>query len=478
MRKLLSFLLIASIILSLCVASFAESDPAALKPGDIIEFGSYEQDNITGNGPEPIEWQVLDVDGDEAFLLSVHSLDGKKFNETRKVPLSWPESDIRAWLNGDFMGSAFTEDEIAALVTVNTEPDSETEDLVFLLSEEELKQYFPKEEERICEPTEYAYVQQGKRDIMIEFRSSLSFSESAPVIHDFTPADYPKTYFLRTVAPTLQYVYSVTNKGYRNPTEKALELCFVRPAIKINIPKALTIMGKLNSQYIQTTVTDPAEIDFLRDMASGINKRLLSTESVKSEEDFCKLVSYELDAISKYESVTFPDADFDRFAHDYIDACQLQQKALDNVDNKSVFDPLWDSGRILRAELIVEGYEKYGLDIREEDYLSYKDALSSGESSSGGTGSGPSYEFLEGYWSSRNGMHTFEMKKDHSYITTVPVVPRCGDTYELVNGVIRSFYASNPSVKTDNLKISVVSDTEIEVYSYQTNTSYTLFKRR
>ena len=75
-------------------------------------------------------------------------------------------------------------------------------------------------------------------------------------------------------------------------------------------------------------------------------------------------------------------------------------------------------------------------------------------------------------------MHTFEMKKDHSYITTVPVVPHCGDTYILDNGVIRSYYASNPSQKTDNLKITVVSDTEIEIYSYQTKTSYTLIKRR
>ena len=29
--------------------------------GDIITFGSYEQDNDTSNGAEPIEWRVLDV---------------------------------------------------------------------------------------------------------------------------------------------------------------------------------------------------------------------------------------------------------------------------------------------------------------------------------------------------------------------------------------------------------------------------------
>lgn len=365
MRKVTSFLLLICIMLSLAVTSFAESDPTALKPGDIIALGTYEQDNNAANGPEPIEWQVLDVDGDEAFLVSLHSLDGKKFNETRKVQLSWPESDIRAWLNGDFMGSAFTEDEIAALVTVNTEPDSETKDLVFLLSEEELKQYFPKEEERICEPTEYAYVQQGKRDIMIEFRSSLSLSESAPVIHDFTPADYPKTYFLRTVAPTLQYVYSVTNTGYRNPTERDTELCFVRPAIKISI---------------STWAAD-----------SDVNKGL----------DFTIVYGTKASASGG-------------------------NKGTDIADD---LNPVTES-------------------------------------------------YLVGYWTSKNGMHTFEMKKNGSFVTTVPVVPKCGNTYNMVDGVMYSYYASNPSKKTKNLKFTAISDTEVKVYSYQTKATYTLYKRR
>ena len=29
--------------------------------GDIIEFGSYEQDNDSSNGSEPIKWRVLEV---------------------------------------------------------------------------------------------------------------------------------------------------------------------------------------------------------------------------------------------------------------------------------------------------------------------------------------------------------------------------------------------------------------------------------
>jgi len=86
--------------------------------------------------------------------------------------------------------------------------------------------------------------------------------------------------------------------------------------------------------------------------------------------------------------------------------------------------------------------------------------------------------YLLGYWTSRNGMYTFEMKKDWSYYTMVPVVPQCGDTYDLVDGILYQYYARNPSKKTANLKFTAVSDTEMEVYSYQTKDTYTLFKRR
>ena len=48
--------------------------------GNIVAFGRYEQDNDLTNGPEPIEWIVLDVvDGEKtkALLLSKYGLDAK-----------------------------------------------------------------------------------------------------------------------------------------------------------------------------------------------------------------------------------------------------------------------------------------------------------------------------------------------------------------------------------------------------------------
>ena len=37
---------------------------------DTVTFGSYPQSDVSGNTKEPIEWIVLDRQGNEAFLLS------------------------------------------------------------------------------------------------------------------------------------------------------------------------------------------------------------------------------------------------------------------------------------------------------------------------------------------------------------------------------------------------------------------------
>ena len=87
-------------------------------------------------------------------------------------------------------------------------------------------------------------------------------------------------------------------------------------------------------------------------------------------------------------------------------------------------------------------------------------------------------EFLMGYWSSNNGAYTFEVKENGSFSTTIPVVPQSGDSVEFYNGMIRRYFANNPNVKTDVMKISVISENEIDIYSYQTKTTYSLIRRR
>lgn len=130
------------------------SFPKIIRPGRTILFGHYEQDGNMRTSDEPIEWMVLEVDPNTntALVLSVNCLAGKSFHKGDKYP-GWAKSDIRAWLNNDFLNTAFTmgEQQFICLTNVRTEevfghsggPDSM--DQLFLLSRDEVKRYFPGE---------------------------------------------------------------------------------------------------------------------------------------------------------------------------------------------------------------------------------------------------------------------------------------------------------------------------------------------
>ncbi len=80
------------------------------KFGDTFPFGHYEQDNITTNGKEPIDWLVLKIDATKGkvFVISEKALDVKPYNET-DIDITWEKSTIRSWLNGYNASSNFNE---------------------------------------------------------------------------------------------------------------------------------------------------------------------------------------------------------------------------------------------------------------------------------------------------------------------------------------------------------------------------------
>ena len=132
-------------------------------------FGSYEQDGSTGNGKEPIEWLVLDRDGDKALLLSKYALDYQSFMpfyEPVTEPYTWESCSLRRWLNSTFLNAAFDGSERQRLLTttVITSPGSlhrengpvTTEDRVFLLSNTEVYAYFANEAATAAEYSAYA----------------------------------------------------------------------------------------------------------------------------------------------------------------------------------------------------------------------------------------------------------------------------------------------------------------------------------
>ncbi|MBQ3667656.1 MAG: hypothetical protein II920_00355, partial [Clostridia bacterium] len=136
--------------------------------GDIITFGRYEQDAIASDGVEPIEWIVLDIDEGEnrALLISRYGLDAYCYHHSTPYP-TWEKSDVRAWLNGNFLNAAFTSAEQAAIVPVkiSTPPyrgisgGNDTVDRIWLLSQGEAETYFKTNAERKAEATVYADAQ-------------------------------------------------------------------------------------------------------------------------------------------------------------------------------------------------------------------------------------------------------------------------------------------------------------------------------
>ncbi len=154
-------------------ASESSTSPAATEPPetaetdsgevtfdyDTIFFGSYEQDGNTANGAEPIEWIVIDTYENIHLVVSKYALDSMAYNSVSEHT-TWLNSDARAFLNGDFLNTAFTKEEIKqikpTIVTTATDDNGVTVDSIFLLSIEDVNTYFPTKYDLRAEATQYA----------------------------------------------------------------------------------------------------------------------------------------------------------------------------------------------------------------------------------------------------------------------------------------------------------------------------------
>lgn len=140
------------------------ADLHGAKAGDLITFGSYEQDNNTANGAEPIVWQVLEKEEGRILVVSEKALDWKQYHSDGG-DVTWEACSLRAWLNGEFLNTAFSKAEQDRIPTVNVSmdrvllgsdgPGNDTQDKVFLLSLTELSMYFDSHDARRCVPSAY-----------------------------------------------------------------------------------------------------------------------------------------------------------------------------------------------------------------------------------------------------------------------------------------------------------------------------------
>ena len=214
--------------------------------GEIIKFGKYEQDNNTSNGKEDIEWLVLDEKSDGSMLVvSCYGLDQVAYSKDYKA-MTWGTSQLRTWLNGTFMSTAFTSAEQAKILSTTLSNDnnpytgtpggSSTTDKVFILSYTELKKYFGADsmtsqgytinEKRACKATAYAKA----HNIMTWSFANDKFYDA--VMRQFADCCW---YWVRTPGPEarrVMYCNNIGEVGYPSFYTYNMD-CAVRPAMWI-----------------------------------------------------------------------------------------------------------------------------------------------------------------------------------------------------------------------------------------------------
>ena len=128
--------------------------------GDIITFGRYEQDNNDRNGPEELEWRVLDKQDGKVLIITDKAVEMLPY-----FAIYWKRSHIGGYLNSSFIND-FTREEKAMMVEVTvtadkhpdhpeTDQGSDTQHKLHLLSIDEVLKYFPEPEDRVCYATDY-----------------------------------------------------------------------------------------------------------------------------------------------------------------------------------------------------------------------------------------------------------------------------------------------------------------------------------
>ena len=145
--------------------------------GDIVTFGRYPQ-NEQSMEPTPLSWQILEITDKAALLLSEYVLEQYTYHD-QKEDITWEWSNVRSYLNGfgsahnknginhenkGFIDVAFTAEERKQIKLVtNTNPGygetpagNDTEDRVFLLTNDDIRKYFPNNKSRLASPTPYA----------------------------------------------------------------------------------------------------------------------------------------------------------------------------------------------------------------------------------------------------------------------------------------------------------------------------------
>ena len=120
--------------------------------GDYVVFGEYYY--TENGGKKPLQWVVMEIEEDKVFLLSRYVIDVVAYHTSSKQ-MHWYNSQVRKWLNSDFIQNAFGEQLAENIIPTRIEYRSYKDyfygvessnfstDKVFLLGYEEIVKYWP-----------------------------------------------------------------------------------------------------------------------------------------------------------------------------------------------------------------------------------------------------------------------------------------------------------------------------------------------
>ncbi len=249
--NLIGLFLMLAMLFNISAPALAAGRQEALYPDETVVLGAYEQDGIKSNGPEDIQWRVLEARGDYALLISQDILDARRYNNQR-TEVTWEECTLRKWLNSDFYESAFSEEEQEAILTTTVDNSreqgnngwrrsggNETEDKVFLLSYAELRKYFDRDRERICKPTEYA-----------TYRGV------------WTDKNGTSHWWLRSPGATQFYSAYCSYKGNVSSTWNTNDAIGVRPVIRVDLNAVKELSSAVSSETADVSIGTEDYPDF------------------------------------------------------------------------------------------------------------------------------------------------------------------------------------------------------------------------
>lgn len=209
-----------------------------LQVGDTLTFGKYEQDDNDANGKEPIEWIILEKKGRSCLLISKYALDCQRYQKWN-TQTTWESTDLRKWLNDDFISTAFSADEQQLIrkttVTADANPyfqknvGNDTKDKIFCLSIVEANKYFSSDESRKCIPTEHA-ITQGPSDDDDYYIIEKDQKEIAVLQRDSVSWWLRTTGAGQALAAYVRYDGTIYDRG-TNVDRK----CYIRPAMWVNL---------------------------------------------------------------------------------------------------------------------------------------------------------------------------------------------------------------------------------------------------